>query len=216
MRAAVALGIGLALHAVPVQAHPHVFIDAGVEIQFDTEGRATAVRVVWVYDDLTSLLIIEDRGLDPDVDGILTPAETASLAGFDMNWDVGFAGDTYALAGDVPLVLGPPHDWTVAYDQGRIVSSHLRKLDAPLRPDSVPLVVQVYDPGFYTSYAIASDPVLTAGAGCAAQVFAPDTDAAQDQLEKALAEFSGDPESDFPAVGALYAEEVRVTCTGTP
>lgn len=88
-------------------AHPHVFVDTGVELRFDAEGRLEALRIVWVYDDFVSLMIVAERGLDPDGDGVLTEAETAALTGFDMQWDEGFAGDTYLLADGRDLALGP-------------------------------------------------------------------------------------------------------------
>lgn len=214
---ALALGMALALMAGPAAAHPHIFIDTGLEVIFDDQGRATHLRVTWVYDDFFSLLVIEDRGLDPDGDGLLTPEETAALQGFDMNWDPGFAGDTYALAGAEAVALGPPEAWTAAYVEGRVVSTHLRALALPVRPAPDPLIVQVYDPGFYSAYTIAAQPVLTgAPPGCAVQVFEPDRDAADAILQAALDELAGsvDVEMEFPAVGAAYAEEARITCAG--
>ncbi len=208
-----ALMIGLAGLAAPAGAHPHVFIDAGVELRFDGAGRLDAVRVVWVYDDLTSLMILADRGLDPDGDGALTAAEAAALSGFDMQWDAGFAGDTYLLQGDQPMALGRPQDWTAAVVGGRIITTHLRRLDTPVAPAAVPIVVQVYDPGYYTAYAIAADPVIRGRDGCVAEVYGPDLDAAQEALQAAMKELSGlDLEQGFPAVGQNYAEEVRLTC----
>ena len=64
-------------------AHPHVFIDATIEVIFDDKGLAEGVRIGWTYDEYFSLLIIEDRGLDPDYDNVLTPEAEAKLAGFD-------------------------------------------------------------------------------------------------------------------------------------
>ncbi len=68
--------------------------------------------------------------------------------------------------------------------------------------------------GFYTAYTIASDPVLTGREGCTAEVFAPDLSEADKQLQAALAEYNADEdvEEDFPAIGAAYADEIRVTC----
>ncbi|MDT8855316.1 DUF1007 family protein [Paracoccaceae bacterium Fryx2] len=210
-------GAVLAGLAGQVAAHPHVFIDTGLEVIFDAQGMATALRITWAYDDLVSLMIVEDRGMDPDGDGTLTPAEQAALTGFDMAWDADFAGDTHALAGDVPLVLSRPSDWTVDYRDGRVISTHLRRLEPPLRPGAVPLVVQVYDPGFYSAYAIAGTPVLTGAAPeCSVQVFEPDRAAADAILQAAIDEYTGDAgiEGDFPAVGAAYSEEARITCAG--
>lgn len=205
--------IGLAGLAAPAGAHPHVFIDAGVELRFDGAGRLEALRVVWVYDDLTSLMILADRGLDTDGDGTLTDAESATLRGFDMQWDAGFAGDTYLLQGDQPLGLGRPQDWTAAVVAGRIVTTHLRPLETPVAPGALPVVVQVYDPGYYTAYALSADPVIRGREGCVAEVYGPDLDAAQEALQAAMKELSGlDLEQGFPAVGQNYAEEVRLTC----
>lgn len=213
-RAAILAGVA-ALVAPPVLAHPHIWIDAGVEVIFDAKGRATALRLTWVYDDFYSLLLVEERGLDADHDGNATPEETAALQGFDMNWQPGFSGDTYLLSDDAPVALGAPEGWTAAYRGGRLTSTHLRRIEPPVALDK-PLKVQVYDPGFYSAYTIASDPVFTPAlpAGCTAQVFEPDRDAADERLLAALAEYGADEdvEADFPAVGAAFSEEVRITC----
>ncbi len=200
--------------AGPALAHPHVFIDTRVEVILDAENRATAVRISWTYDDLYSLYVVGDMGLDPDWDGKLTAEEEAKLAGFDMGWDPGFAGDTYALMADRELALSGPTEWSAGYAGGRITSVHTRTFAAPVPVGTEPLIVQVYDPGFYTAYAIAFGPVVTGGAGCTAEAYEPDISAADAALKAALSEYSADEslEADFPAVGKAYSEEVRVTC----
>ncbi len=200
----------------PALSHPHVFIDTVVEVLINADNAATGLRISWTYDDLYSLFIVGDMGLDPDWDGKLTPEEEAKLSGFDMKWDPGFAGDTYALVNDADLALSRPQDWGASYAGGRITSTHVRVFDQPVPLGDVPLIVQVYDPGYYTAYAIAQDPVLTGGTGCLAEVFVPDLDAADEALLAALAEFTPDVdlEMNFPAIGKNYAEEVRVTCAG--
>jgi polyphosphate kinase len=202
------------LMAGPALAHPHVFIDTGIEVLINDRNEATGVRISWTYDDLYSLFIIGDMGLDPDWDGVLTPEETARLAGFDMQWDPGFPGDTYVLVNDADLPLSRPADFGASYAKGRITSTHVRTFDQPVPLGAEPLIVQVYDPGYYTAYTIATDPVLTGGAGCLAETFIPDLDAADEALLAALQEFTPDVdlEMSFPAVGKNYAEEVRVTC----
>lgn len=216
-RAMAGVMMAAALAATPALAHPHIWIDAGIEVIFDAQGRAEAVRLTWVYDDFYSLLLVEERGLDADHDGNATPEETVALQGFDMNWQAGFAGDSYVLSDEAPVVLGPPADWTAAYQGGRLTSTHLRRIDPPVAMDR-PLKVQVYDPGFYSAYTIAYDPKFTPALpeGCAVEVFEPDRDAADERLLAALAEYGADEdvEADFPAVGAAFSEEVRITCGG--
>jgi polyphosphate kinase len=201
---------------MPAVAHPHVFVDATIEVIFGSDGRVEALRIGWAYDDLFSLTYLAENGYDPDFDGVLDMAEQARLVGFDMGWDADFPGDTYALLGDEPLGLSRPEAATAALEGGRLVSSHLRRFAEPVDLAGRELVVQVYDPSFYTDYTIAAVPVLTGGGTCRVQVFEPDRDAADARLQAALEELAGssDTEAEFPAIGDAYAEEARVTCAG--
>jgi len=135
-----------------------------------------------------------------------------------MGWDADFPGDTYALIGADTLDLSRPQDWTASYAGGKITTTHLRRFAAPVAlGGDTPLIVQVYDPGYYVAYAIATDPVLIGGQGCRAQVFVPDLGEVEAELLAALSEFTPDVdlEADFPAVGAKFADEVRVTCSAS-
>lgn len=199
--------------ATPAAAHPHVFVDATIEVVFDAEGRAEGLRIGWTYDDLISLTILSERGMDEDFDGVLTPEELTAINGFDMGWEPGFAGDTYPLQGGKALGLSGPSDWTVSYDDARLRSTHFRRFDLPVDLLAGPLVVQSYDPGHYTAYTVA-DGSVTGRDDCTVELFEPDRAAADARLEAALEEFAGGDgaEADFPAIGDAYAEEVRVTC----
>lgn len=204
----------LSFAASPALAHPHVWIDTRIEVILNDRNEATALQISWTYDDLYSLYIVGDMGLDPDWDGKLTPEEEARLSGFDMKWVEGYAGDTYPLLRGAALTLSGPRDWTASYAGGKITSTHLRDFAEPVPVRADPLVVQVYDPGYYTAYSVLAGPVPTGGKGCTAQVFGPDLDAADAALQAALQEYTPDIdlEAEFPAIGANYADEVRVTC----
>jgi ABC-type uncharacterized transport system substrate-binding protein len=198
-----------------VAAHPHIFVDTSLEVIFDDTGAVSALRIGWTYDDLTSLLIIEDRALDPDGDGILAPEAIAGLQGFDMQWEAGFAGDTYAQMGGQKLTLSAPSEFTASYAQGKLSSTHLRRFVPAVDIGQGPLVVQSYDPGFYSAYAVVGQPLLTGRADCTVAVIAPDTDAADTALLAQLAAVPADIdlEMQFPDVGASYADQVVVTCS---
>ena len=202
-------GIGMAAMAVagPAAAHPHVFMETVLEVLRDEAGRAASLRVTWTYDPFFSLVLITERGLDPDGDGTLTEAETAALQGFDMNWEPGFPGDTYAFADTQAVALSGPRDGLARYEGGRIISSHIRDLETPVEGL---LVVKNYDPTYYTEYTIRE----VVAEGCATEVIAPELSEAEREMQAALAEIPADVdvEMGFPEVGALFAQEVRVTC----
>ena len=209
--------VALALGAVPLgaKAHPHIFIDSGVETIFDAQGQVTALRISWTYDDFFSLISIEESGLDPDGDSILTPQEEAKLAGFDMDWDEDYNGDLYVLHGSEAIEMGRPESPTARYENGIITTTHLRKLGTPVTPGPEGLIVQIYDSGYYTAYRINAETGLTnAPEGCGAEVFEPDLDAVDLMLQETLQEYMAGQniEMQFPAIGASYADELRITC----
>lgn len=204
--------------AQSASAHPHIFIDTGVEFLFDDQGRLGAVRVIWVYDELYSLLTTEEMALDPDLDGVLTDAERAQLSGFDMAWMADYAGDLYAFGPDGALELSGPQEWTADLRDGRIVTTHVRAITP--RPDAQtgPIIVRPYDPSFYTAYSVSLPPQLTGAPPiCEVEVIPFDPDAAYAYLDTQIEAFEqadGDLEMDYPAVGEAFSDEVRLTCAG--
>ena len=156
-------GVRRRTHAAsPAPAHPHVFVDAGIEITLDPDGRLEAITVTWIYDEYYSLLITEELGLDPDYDGVLTAEETATLTGFDMNWAPGFNGDLEATLDGAPLALSGPEAATAALrPDGRILTTHRRAV--PARPAMAGRVLSLkpYDESYYTAYEVPQPPVLS-------------------------------------------------------
>lgn len=196
------------------RAHPHIFVDAHVEIVFDEAGQPEGIWISWTYDALFSMLLVSDMGLDADFTGTISEDERDALDGFDMNWIEDYHGDTHVTQNGQPLTLSGPVEWASDYREGQLRSRHLRHL-IDLPDPSQEWIVSVYDPTYYTSYGLIGMPDITGRTDCTARVFEPDWEAAGAQLEAALDEVlgsGGDIEADFPMVGALFSEEVRVIC----
>lgn len=192
-------------------AHPHVFIDTGLKLVFDDQGRLSAVDVTWKYDPLYTLLLLEDMALDPDLDGVLEPDELAQLQGFDMNWMEGFEGDLY-LEADGPLPLSGPQPIETRVENEQIISVHRRPLATPL-PMSDPVKVRAFDPGYYTAYAVTLDVSIDGGTGCKTDLQLADIATAADILEELLFTVPQDQLEDaFPEVGEYFADTVTLTC----
>ncbi len=68
------------------RAHPHVFIDGGVDFRFDTAGRLTDLRVTWIFDPLTSLFMLEDLGIAAEGSAPLARNDRARLAAYQTEW----------------------------------------------------------------------------------------------------------------------------------
>jgi ABC-type uncharacterized transport system substrate-binding protein len=195
------------LAAAPAGAHPHIFIEAGLFVEVNAAGEAVAVEVTWTYDELYSLLIFEEYALDDDYDGVLKPDEIEQLHGFDMNWIEGFEGDLYVTGAAGKVDLGPPEPVKTWVEDGKIVTVHRRPLSVPANG----LVLQAYDPGFYSAYDLSRG--VEASGTCAAFIDPADIEAAMDALEELLfATPQDEVEAEFPRVGESFADTVTLTC----
>lgn len=195
------------LLAVPVaQAHPHVFVETGLTLVADDAGRLIGVEVSWTYDDFYSLLLLEDLGLDPDGDGVLSADELARLEGFDLQWIDGYLGDLYLTAGEAPVELGRPESRGTQVVEGRIVTRHFRAF----APQDGAVVVKAYDPTFYTAYDLNGG--VTVPEGCSLSIQPADLDKAYTMVEEALYANPALPDDDYPEVGEAFADTVLVSC----
>ncbi len=206
-----ALSLTLCCAAPVAGAHPHVFIDTGLKLVFDDQGQLSAVDVTWAYDPLYTLLLLEDMQLDPDMDGVLEPAELEQLQGFDMKWIEGFEGDLY-LEADGPVALAAPVPIETRMEGEKLVSVHRRPLVVPIEPIE-PVHVRPFDPGYFTAYSVTLDVAIQGRDGCDATLKLADIAAASDLLEELLFTVP-QPELDdnFPAVGEHFADTVTLTC----
>ena len=214
----IAAATALALVPAAGLAHPHVFIDTGLEVVFDADGHLAAVQVVWVYDEFYTMWALDDYGMDPEFTGTVTEAERETLAAIYSNWDADYEGDLRPLLDGEQLALSGPLAVVADVQDGRLVIAHRRAfVDRPALNGSE-LVLRVYDPTYFTAYTIAAEPQIRGRADCAAEVWGPDWEAANDRLMAALQELAAagasewEIEEDFPAVGADFAEEVRLRC----
>ena len=167
----------------------------------------THLRITWAYDEFYSLLVTEDRGVDPDYDGVLTEAEVASLNGFDMRWVEGFNGDTVLLNGGEEIALSSPQEVATTFSEGRIVTSHLRAVEGDA-PDANGLVIKPYDPTYYTAYEVTQKVTVQGDDACRARVKMPEMNAALRELQQDLSALDANTDPNdvgLPEIGEALA-----------
>lgn len=197
----------LMLPAMPATAHPHIFIDTALHLIADDAGQATGIEVSWTYDEMYSMLLLDDMGLDPDFDGVLTEAELTQLDGYDLQWMEGFEGDLYASEEGRKVTLGPPESRGVSFENGKYTSRHYRAIHGAV-PEAG-LVLKAYDPSFYTAYQLTGG--VTVDGDCRALITPPKIDEAYQELAAQMAEIPPDA-TDYPQVGEKFAETVVIRC----
>lgn len=215
------LALAAALSATlsaPLSAHPHIFVDVGLEGIVDDAGKLTQVKVTWAYDALFSLLVTEDKGLDADGDAVLTPQEEAQLAGFDAQWVPGYNGDLVAELNGRALSLSGPIAPTAVMRNGRIVTTHLRDVQGTPELAGNVLTLSPFDPSYYTAYDVTGTLAMRGTQGCKISREEPDLDNELVNLQNELALLGQDESSfelGFPEVGANFATRVVIRCAGS-
>ncbi|WP_245622398.1 DUF1007 family protein [Litoreibacter arenae] len=205
----------LASVTVPANAHPHIFVDTGLEIIFDNQGKLTHVKVTWKYDDLYSLFLAEDYKLDPDHDGELTDLERDHLTGFDADWVEGYAGDLEVVLGGKVLTLSGPLEPTADMVDGRIISTHLREVSGTPAIEGDTVSLKAFDPSHYTAYDMTLPVKVSGRSDCTFQRVEPDIDGQLAQMQALLLTLDADAdleENDIPLIGGEFATDIRVTC----
>jgi ABC-type uncharacterized transport system substrate-binding protein len=96
----------LSLLSAAAVAHPHVWVDAASELVYDDQGRLTAVRHHWLFDEEFSAYALQ--GLDTDRDGKYSAAELKPLAKENVESLKDFGYFTDLSVGDYGAAFAPP------------------------------------------------------------------------------------------------------------
>lgn len=188
-------------------AHPHIFVDTDMILRVDEEGALYEVELAFAYDEFFSLLIIEDMGVDPDGDGILTEAEKAKLFGFDVaNWPDGFEGDFYVGVNGENVSMQRSMAIGLDVVDGKLVATQTRPIPFV---EASQAVIRQYDPTFYVHYTLQN---VSVEGPCESKIDAHDPSAGDRAVEEALKTVSDDV-IDTLELGIYYADTIRLTCS---
>lgn len=165
---------GPAMLAAPAAAHPHVWVDSRSDILFDDTGLITGIRHSWTFDEMFSAFATQ--GLDEDNDGKLTRDELQPLA--QVNVESLYEFDYFTNLGVIGVdevygVFQDPVDYWLDYDGLRLTLNFTLPLTEPFDPKSGPTAIEVYDPTYFVSFALAetdSAMLVNAPRGCRLQI----------------------------------------------
>ncbi len=159
--------------AQPALAHPHVWVSAKANLVFAPDGKVSAVRHHWTFDEAYSAFAVQ--GLDANGDGRTTPDELAGLAKTNTESLVEFAFFTVLKANGAKQAFAPPRNETMSYEGGRLTLHFELPLSAAAAGRVV--VLDVSDPTFFVDFRTAEgdDAVTLDGApqGCTLKISRP-------------------------------------------
>jgi ABC-type uncharacterized transport system substrate-binding protein len=157
--------------AEPVDAHPHVWIDAVVTFVFE-DGRLVALRHQWKFDEFFGSFVIEEH--DTDHDGAFDAAEVgairdsafSNLREFDYFTHVRLDGDK--------LTLQEVSAFTAHIEDSVLVYEFAMPLPEPVDPGKNRFAASVYDVEYYVEVLLDQyDPVRFEGipsGGCTYEI----------------------------------------------
>ena len=195
------------------KAHPHVFIDARTGFVFGSDRQLEAIKVSWLYDEFTTLVLFETLELDLDQDGQLNDADRVKILEGETNWPQDYKGDIYleVLGQDYPL--GRPKAAAVKLNANQIEVIFDLPLSKPIKVDRLPILLRLHDPFFYFAYTIVSakaSPDLPED--CEARIVHFEPTKAERVLQDMLAALGRDDSPEMENVGRLFSDEVQLTC----
>ncbi|MEI1249030.1 DUF1007 family protein [Rhizobium aouanii] len=202
----------LSLAPAAAFAHPHIFVEARLEVVAGKDGSVEELRNVWRFDEVFSSSVVMD--FDKNTDLKLEPNELAevgktvkqSLADYDYYMNLTINGKN--------ITVQKPDIIHVDYKDGQLLMFFAVK-PVEKMPLKGRLSFGVYDPTLYTSIDFPTDGELAiVGDGfkaCKQQVVRPDADQVISENKQSLTDaFFNDPTG--TNMSKLFATRLEVTC----
>jgi ABC-type uncharacterized transport system substrate-binding protein len=212
-KSTIAAVAALLLTPAAANAHPHIFVEARLEIVAGDNGQIAELRNVWRFDEVfsSSVLLDFDKNsnlkLDPDELKAVGKTVRQSLADFDYYTNMTDNGKH--------IEVSPPDVINVDFKNNQLLMFFAVKPATPM-PLKGTLSFGVYDPSLYTSIDFASDKdMVMIGDGfknCKREVVRPDPDQVIAQNQKSLTDaFFNDPTG--TNMSKLFATRIDITCS---
>ncbi len=159
------IAVALLVWGDSAQAHPHMWIEAKIELQFDAQGQLVSVAQLWLFDEMLSSYA--KQGLPETAEGVPPQAELDKIA---QDWMSALADPlshyftTISQGGDV-LPVGEPRGvkavWQTQTDQ--LSLRFELPLLQPVFANRLPVTVSVADPTYFVAYSFEEPQSVTAG-----------------------------------------------------
>lgn len=152
-----------ALMPARVGAHPHVWVDATVDFQFQA-GHLVGITLEWIFDPFFSAVLFDE--FDANEDGEFDALETTAIreAAFNGLGDVGYFTDV-RIDGVVQR-WGVPEHFTVSIgEDGSVAYRFTLRVAEPAPVLSSDVTLSLYDPEFYVDVVLnEQNPIRMVGA----------------------------------------------------
>lgn len=184
--------------ALGANAHPHVFLEANLELVKNDDGKVMEIRQVWRFDELFSTNVIVD--FDANSSGDLDSAEMSEIEKIIKENLKEFDYYTAVKHDNKDFDIGVPEIFHVDYDGDQIVMILAFELEEPIEVKGKQFAVSISDPTYYVAVEIADKKSVTfvnTEKPCEFDIARPDFDALYEKNPQVFSDsFQGsdDPE----------------------
>lgn len=158
---ALTLSVGLATR--PAEVHPHVWVDATLNLEM-TDGKVTALAIVWQFDEFYSELVRSD--FDQDGDGALSQVELDALVGVSAASLSEHSFFTHLRIGDERPTVAVVRDFYIDDDGERVAYRFRVPLRQPVDVSKTPFAVGLFDEGYYVDIALQDSNISVQDPAC--------------------------------------------------
>lgn len=198
------------LPALPVQAHPHAWIDMRTAMVFDDRGRVAALRVDWLFDEIYSLYSTEE--LDDDGDGRPDDDRLVDFVAGAIERLEEYGYFSVVQVGERQAGYGPVTEFDGSMQGDRLLMRFTVPLAEAVDPRAAAVSYAVYDPTFYIEILHEqADPVALEGAApadCGFELRPPEPD---EEIVSFAASLDR-TQSGGDGLGVHFAEWVSLSC----
>lgn len=188
---------GLTMTSVGAMAHPHVFVEANLEILRNNDGAVTEMRHVWRFDELFSSTIMLD--FDTNADGKLDASELDEVSKVvtESIGESDFFTEVRLESAKVPFV--PADAIMVDFADNQALMFFALTFEEPIDvKGSKDFKISVSDPSYYVAMEIADQTAVQItgdGTACGVSITRPDFDLLVSSNTTLAEQFFADPDN---------------------
>lgn len=194
-------------------AHPHVFIDGGVDFRLGPDHRLQALEVTWLYDPFETLYMLAANEMGLNDQGGLNEADRLELTRRLSIWPEDFDGSAHLSVDGSIVALEWPENLDVQMVDGRLQLTFTRALADPVNPAGKQVEVAFFESTYFFDFTITNAPQIVGPArNCSIEMTPFDPDSGDSALLEILAKLSREETSDIDNVGAVFADRTIMQC----
>lgn len=199
--------LAAALLPKAAEAHPHVWVTMKTEVVYGADGKLTALKQAWTFDDAFTAFALQ--GLEKQKDGsygddVLKPLAEVNVTSL-KEYDYFVRGKTATGK----LAFKDPVDYYLTYENELLTLHFTLPLAKPIAVKGA-ATIEIYDPTVFVSFSFAdNDPVkmVAAPAGCTQEVTSPEPPPSSTLNESFFAGLTSGS-----TYGAQFADKITVKC----